>query len=160
MKMRGDRCAECAEFKRHAALTRETSRDFREGLKQDESNGIWRHYVLFDIRHKYHVMNKTFTRNIWEILESKFLAKSIKNRLHLKRRLYRFPLKKGISIGEHMNNYMRLLVDLPYMDDVTKNKDKALILFSSLPDEECETFVLTLINGKTHLAAVMYQLLL
>ena len=105
-------------------------------------------------------MNETFTRKIWEIFESKYLTKSIKNRLHLKRKLYRFPLKKEISIVEHMNNYMRLLVDLPYMDDVIKNEDKALILFSSLPDEECETFVLTLINGKTHLATVMYQLLL
>ena len=34
------------------------------------------------------------------------------------------------------------------MDVVIEVKDKALILLSSLPDEDYETFVLTLINGK------------
>ena len=44
------------------------------------------------------------------------------------RRLYRFQLKKGISISEHMNNYMKLLADLTNVDEVIKNKDKALLL--------------------------------
>ena len=43
MKMRGDGCAERAEFKRHAAFVRENSGDFREGLEQDESDDVWRH---------------------------------------------------------------------------------------------------------------------
>ena len=34
------------------------------------------------------------------------------------------------------------------MDVKIKEKDKALILLNSLPDEEYETFTLTLINGK------------
>jgi len=65
--------------------------------------------------------------------------------LHLKRRLYRFQLKKGISIGEHINIYMNLLTDLANVDEVIKNEDKALILLSSLLDEEYATFILTLI---------------
>ena len=47
-----------------------------------------------------------------------------------------------------MNNYIKLLADLANMKKVIKNEDKTLILFSSLPDEEFETFVLILINGK------------
>ena len=35
------------------------------------------------------------------------------------------------------------------MDVVIEDEDKALILLSSLPDEGNETFVLTLINGRT-----------
>jgi len=51
-----------------------------------------------------------------------------------------------------MNNYSKLLADLANMDGVTKNEDKALILLNSLPDEEHETFVLSLINGKASLS--------
>jgi len=61
-------------------------------------------------------------------------------------------LKKGIFIGEHMTNYTKLLVGLANVEEVIMNEDKALILLSSLLDEEYETFVLTLINGKQSLS--------
>jgi len=57
-----------------------------------------------------------------------------------------------IFIGEHMNNYTKLLADLTNMDEVINDEDKALILLTSLPDEEYETFVLTLIDGKASLS--------
>ena len=53
-------------------------------------------------------------------------------------------MKKEISIGEHMNNYMKFLADLANADKVIKDEDNALILLSSLPDEEYKSFVLTL----------------
>ena len=77
--------------------------------------------------------------------------KSIENLLHLKMRLYRFQLKKKISIGDHINNYTKLLTDLANVDEVIKDEDKALNFLSSLPGEEYETFVLTLINSKSSL---------
>jgi len=77
------------------------------------------------------------------------LTKSIENLLHLKRMLYRFQLKNGISIGERMNNYKKLLANLTNVDEVIKDEDKAFILLCFLPDEEYETSVLTLINGKS-----------
>ena len=69
--------------------------------------------------------------------------KSIDIRSHLKRRLYRFQLKNRIFISEHINNYTKLLTDLANMNKVIKDENKALILLSSLPDKEYETFVLT-----------------
>jgi len=57
-------------------------------------------------------------------------------------------LKKEISVGEQMNNYMKLLADLANVDEMIKDEDKALILLNSLPDEKYDTFVLILINGK------------
>jgi len=80
------------------------------------------------------------------------LTKSIENRLHLKRRFYRFQLKNRISTGEHMNNYTKLLADLTNVDEMVKDKNKALILLSSLSDDKYETIVLTLINGKSSLS--------
>ena len=73
---------------------------------------------------------------------------SIETRLHLKKRLYRFQLKRELSIDDHMNNYMKLLVDLVNVDVAIEEEDKTLILLNSLPDEEYKTFFLTLINGK------------
>ena len=49
---------------------------------------------------------------MWEILEKKYLTMSIESRLQLKRKLYRFQMKKELSIDEHMNNYTELLTDL------------------------------------------------
>jgi len=111
--------------------------------------GIIRSFLAQDI--KYHVMTETFTKKIWKILESKYLTKSIENRLHLKRRLYHFQLKKGILIGKHMNDYTKLLADLADVEVSIEEEDKELILLNSLPGENYETFVLTLINGKQSL---------
>jgi len=74
--------------------------------------------------------------------------KSIEFRLHLKRRFSRFQLKRGLYIDEHINNYTKLLVNLVNVDVEIEEEDKVVILLNSLPDEEYEIFVLTLINGK------------
>ena len=71
--------------------------------------------------------------------------------MHLKKRLYSFQLKGEIS-SDYINNYTELLADLTNLDVVVEDEDKALILLSSLPDEGYETFVLTLINGRTFLS--------
>ena len=47
-----------------------------------------------------------------------------------------------------MNNYTKLLTDLVNVDMKIEEEDKALILPNSLPEEEYETFILTLINDK------------
>ena len=94
------------------------------------------------------MLYETFARKIWEILEKKYLTKSIESRLHLKRRFYRFQLKRGLSISGHINNYTKLLADLVNVDVKIEEEDMAMILLNSLPDEEYETFVLILINGQ------------
>ena len=112
--------------------------------------GVIRSYLTQDIM--YHVILKTTAKKIRQILESKYLMKSIENRLHLKKMLYHFKLKNRISIGVHTNNYMKLITGLAHVNEIIKDEDKALILLSSLPDEEYETFVLTLFNSKSSLS--------
>jgi len=72
--------------------------------------------------------------------------------LHLTRRLYRFQLKRGTSISDHINIYTKLLTNLANLNVVIEDEDKSLILLSFFTDEGYETFVLTLINGKTSLS--------
>jgi len=57
-------------------------------------------------------------------------------------------MKRGLSIDEHMNNYTKLLTDLVNVDVKIDEEDKIEILLNSLPDEEFETFTLTLINSR------------
>jgi len=111
--------------------------------------GLVRSCLRHDI--KYHVLYETSARKLWEILEKKHLIKNIESRLQLKMRLYHFQLKRGLSIDEHMNNYTKLLTDLVNVNVTIEKEDKTLILLNSLPDEEYETFILTLVNDKqTH----------
>jgi len=105
-----------------------------------------RSFLTQDI--KYHVLHETFSRQLWEILEKKYFTKSIESWLQLKRRLYRFQMKRGLSIDEHMNNYTKLLTDLVNVDVKIDEEDKAVILLNSFLDKEYKTFTLTLINGR------------
>ena len=105
-----------------------------------------RSYLTQDI--KYNVLHETSTRQPWEILEKRYLTKSVESRLQLKRRLYRFQMKRGISVDEHMNSYTKLLIDLVNVDVKIDEEDKVVILLISLPEEEYETFSLTLIKGR------------
>ena len=50
-----------------------------------------------------------------------------------------------------MKYYTKLLTYLINVVVEIEEEDKAIILLNSLPDEEYETFVLTLINGKQSL---------
>ena len=60
-------------------------------------------------------------------------------------------MKRKLSVDEHMNNYTMLLTDLVNVDVMIDEEDKAVILLNSLPDEEYETFILSLINGRQKL---------
>ena len=57
-----------------------------------------------------------------------------------------------MCIRDSINTYLKLLADLANVDVVIDEKDKNLVLLSSLPDGGYETFVLTLINERTSLS--------
>jgi len=56
------------------------------------------------------------------------------------------------EVIKNEDNYTKFLTDLANGDEVIKNEDEALILLSSLSDEEHKTFILTLINDKQSLS--------
>ena len=68
--------------------------------------------------------------------------------MQLKSKLYRFQMKKGSTVNEHINRYTKLLTDLVNVDVIVEEEDKAIIFLNSLPEEEYETFTLTFINGR------------
>ena len=60
-------------------------------------------------------------------------------------------MKKELSIDEHINNSTKFLADLVNVDVDIEKEAKAVILLNSFPDEQYDTFVLTLINGRKSL---------
>ena len=66
---------------------------------------------------KYDVIGVTSAMKMWEILNNKYLTKSVENRLHLLRRLFRFQMSRGTSLAAHVNNYTKLLSNLANVDE-------------------------------------------
>ena len=60
-------------------------------------------------------------------------------------------MKRGISVNEHMNSYTKFLANLVNVNVEINEEDKVVILLNSLPEEEYETFTLTLINERKFL---------
>jgi len=69
---------------------------------------------------KYHMMNETSAKKIWEIFKSKYLTKSTENWEALSLTVE----KKEISIDGHINNYMKFLADLTKLDEVIKDETR------------------------------------
>ncbi|KAM1232702.1 hypothetical protein ACFX13_002545 [Malus domestica] len=96
---------------------------------------------------KYFVMREMSSKSLWQKLEDKYMTKSIENRLHLKKQLYRFQYKEDMKMITHLDSFNKLIVDLLNLDEHVKDEDKALILLNSLP-EAYDYLATTLIYGK------------
>ncbi|KAE8692180.1 putative ROP-interactive CRIB motif-containing protein 6 [Hibiscus syriacus] len=105
--------------------------------------GMWQG----EVEQKYGYKNETSASKMWKALEEKFLKKSSQNRLHMKKRLFRFDYQPGTSMNEHITAFNELVEDLLGMDETFKDEDLALMLLSSLPDE-FEHLETTLLHGK------------
>ena len=65
----------------------------------------------------------------------------------MKKKLFRFTHQPGMSIGDHINAFDKILADLLNLDEHIEDEDKALLLLNSLPDEY-EHLTTTLLHGK------------
>ena len=75
------------------------------------------------------------------------MTKSVENRLYLKKKLFRFQYRSGISMTEHLNDYNKILADLLNLDVEILDEDKALLLLNSLP-KDYDHLSTTLMYGK------------
>ncbi|GFY80950.1 hypothetical protein Acr_01g0007590 [Actinidia rufa] len=80
------------------------------------------------------VMDEDLASALWEKLEKLYLAKSLTNKLHLKRQLYKMKIEEGRNLMEHMNVFNGYLDQLRKIDAKIEEEDKALLLLTSLPN--------------------------
>ena len=73
----------------------------------------------------YNVMNEKTTAALWCMLESLYMAKSLSNKLFMKKQLYSLRMKKSMPIL-HLNAFNRILSDLFSSGGYKLEKDKAL----------------------------------
>ncbi|KAH9762165.1 hypothetical protein KPL70_000710 [Citrus sinensis] len=88
---------------------------------------------------------------IWNKVEALCMKKSLAHRLFLKKRLYTFSMREGVSIQEHIDSFNKIILDLEGVENVKiTDEDKAFFLLSSLP-KIYEGFVDTMLYGRTTL---------
>jgi len=73
-----------------------------------------------------HVMDEESPAAIWLKLESRYMSKSLTNKLYLKQQLYRLKMAEGSDLSQHING------DLKRLDVKFDYEDKALMLLDSL----------------------------
>lgn len=84
---------------------------------------------------------------LWAKLEELFLKKYLAKRFYMKRKLYTFSMKDETTLNDHLDEFNNPILDFKTVNIVLKDKDRALILLSSLLDSY-EHFVDTLLYGR------------
>ena len=95
----------------------------------------------------YNVMRETSAVSLWEKLETLYMAKSLTSKLYLKRQLYSFRMKEGVTINEHLCEFNKITIDLLNAGVIVNEEDKTLLFLCSLPPTY-EHLVITLLHGK------------
>nr|GEZ81546.1 retrovirus-related Pol polyprotein from transposon TNT 1-94 [Tanacetum cinerariifolium] len=95
---------------------------------------------------------ETTAAGIWTKLTSPYLTKSLANRFYLRKKLYTYYMSPGMKLGDHINEFNKLILDLANIDIEIEDEDEdqALMLFTSLP-LSYESFMETLLYGRKSL---------
>ena len=79
------------------------------------------------------VMNKKTTAGLWCKLKNLYMIKNLSYKLFLNKQLYSLRMKEGILVLQHLNTFNQILTDLLALEVKLEEKDKTLLLLSSLP---------------------------
>jgi hypothetical protein len=88
---------------------------------------IWL-YLGDDVMH--HVMYEESPVPVWLKLESRYMSKSLTNKLYLKQRLYNMKMAEGSNLSQHINMFNQIIDDLKRVDVKFEDEDKALMLLN------------------------------
>ena len=80
------------------------------------------------------VQSEKTTAAILAKLDEVYLAKSLANRLYMKRRLYSYSFIEEKSIIEQLEDFTKSINDLEAVDVKISDEDKAIIVLNALPN--------------------------
>nr|GEV02423.1 retrovirus-related Pol polyprotein from transposon TNT 1-94 [Tanacetum cinerariifolium] len=98
----------------------------------------------------HEVTKETSTTSTWTKLTSVYITKSLANILYLKKKLYTYYMILGTGLGDHIDEFNKLILDLENIDIKIEDEDQTLMLLTSLPSSY-ENFVETLLYGSESL---------
>ncbi|GJX79980.1 hypothetical protein Tco_0328129 [Tanacetum coccineum] len=96
------------------------------------------------------VTKETTAAGIWTKLTSLYMTKSLANRLYLKKKLYTYYMSPGTKLGDHIDEFNKLILNLANIDIEIEDEDHSLMLLTSL-SSSYENFVETLLYGRESL---------
>ncbi|GKB69215.1 hypothetical protein Tco_0930627, partial [Tanacetum coccineum] len=96
------------------------------------------------------VTKETTAAGICTKLTSLYMTKSLANRLYLKKKLYTYYTSLCTKLGDHIDEFNKLILDLANIDIEIEDEDRAFMLLTSLPSSY-ENFVDTLLYGRESL---------
>nr|GEV74638.1 retrovirus-related Pol polyprotein from transposon TNT 1-94 [Tanacetum cinerariifolium] len=96
------------------------------------------------------VTKETTDARIWMKLTSLYMNKFLANRLYLKKKLYTYYMSPGIKLGDHIDEFNKLILDLANIDIEIEDEDQPLMLLTTLP-LSYENFMETLLYGRESL---------
>ncbi|KAF2291279.1 hypothetical protein GH714_022225 [Hevea brasiliensis] len=80
------------------------------------------------------VAEKKTAKEIWDTLTGLYEAKSLHNKIFLKRRLYTFRMSESTSVTDHINNLNTLFSQLTALEYHIAENERTELLLQSLPD--------------------------
>ena len=95
----------------------------------------------------YDVMDDVSTAAIWLKMESRYMSKSLTNKLNLKQKLYELKMAKGADLVQHVHTFNKIISDLLWINIKFDDENKAMMLLSSLSASD-KHLVTTLLWGK------------
>ncbi|GJW17799.1 zinc finger, CCHC-type containing protein [Tanacetum coccineum] len=98
----------------------------------------------------WEVTKETTAARIWMKLTSLYMTKYLANRLYLKKKLYTYYMSLGMKLGDYIDKFNKLIVDLVNVDIDIEDEDQALMILTSLPSSY-ENFMETLLYGRESL---------
>ena len=81
----------------------------------------------------YQVMDIKSPGEVWQKLESRYMSKSLTNKLYLKQRLYGLKMQEGSNLAQHVNIFNQIITNLVRVDMQIEDEDKIIILLCFLP---------------------------
>ncbi|KAL8549463.1 hypothetical protein ACS0TY_008341 [Phlomoides rotata] len=79
------------------------------------------------------VSKESADKGVWDKLKSLYMVKTLANQFNMKHKLYAFKMVDEKHILEQLDEFNKVLDDLENTDIKMEEKDKALIILSSLP---------------------------
>ena len=70
----------------------------------------------------YHVMDEESPATIWLKLQSRYISKSLTNKLLLKKKLYGIKMAEGSALDQHINMFNQIINDMNQVDMKFKKK--------------------------------------
>ena len=117
-----------------AAIGERTEEITQEKWNEMDGNAIANIHLALADEILSSIEEKRTAKEIWDHLTKLYEAKSLHNKIFLKRKLYTLRMSESSSITEHINTLNTLFSQLTSLDYKIATNERAEILLQSLPD--------------------------